>query len=439
MVGWRWHVRSSDPWQSAARRQALLELEEEASRSPRRGLVNTAGPYSAACSPQPPRSPAPNLAAFLAEDAASSTATAVSAGKSAGRAHALHGCHGSRSWLRPRLLRGTLSRGLRAFERQLQCSMGRCNRKRRRREVDSPRAACKAADLSFPPPPAPPAPPAPSPPPPPRESVPVDVFKPGLVPTPLRPPSGEPRRRPVAAGFAFSADIDFDGMFHHDSSPSPRKVRMVTAAVDFVPEPPRSHSKPEPPRPRSRQSACSTDSPKSPPGAAPLSPQPRQSRILSLLRTASRILTEEGPSVSVPLAPRPQQPPDPPPPLSLKPPLPKEPWPPPPCAASTSGQKQQALTMRRPATPVSEPPSLRFDAAELLALGNSAAEQALLVALGQIAAITDAGLRRKQLKEVQRTVHPDKCSVEQQEIATRLFQVLESKRASTLAGHATLR
>jgi len=75
-----------------------------------------------------------------------------------------------------------------------------------------------------------------------------------------------------------------------------------------------------------------------------------------------------------------------------------------------------------------------LDAARLATLGVAAAERAVLEALRRAAASRDAGLRRRQLRELQRSVHPDKWPSDRQELATRLFQVLESHREAALMG-----
>lgn len=64
----------------------------------------------------------------------------------------------------------------------------------------------------------------------------------------------------------------------------------------------------------------------------------------------------------------------------------------------------------------------------------AAAERRLLAALRATAQEQDAMQRKRHLKDLQRHVHPDKWPSVQQELATHLFQVLESHRERVLAG-----
>lgn len=75
---------------------------------------------------------------------------------------------------------------------------------------------------------------------------------------------------------------------------------------------------------------------------------------------------------------------------------------------------------------------LRRSHAELAALGLEGAERALMRELELIASVADVDARRKQLKELQRCVHPDKWPGDQRELATKLFQVLQARSARAL-------
>lgn len=70
-------------------------------------------------------------------------------------------------------------------------------------------------------------------------------------------------------------------------------------------------------------------------------------------------------------------------------------------------------------------------------MSMGAAEQEVLAVLRSIAQGQDAAQRRHLVRELQRTVHPDKCPEEQQELATQLFQVLQRHREVALQGNVT--
>ena len=76
-----------------------------------------------------------------------------------------------------------------------------------------------------------------------------------------------------------------------------------------------------------------------------------------------------------------------------------------------------------------------LDLTKLSAMSMGAAEQEVLALLRSIAQGQDAAQRRHLVRELQRTVHPDKCPEEQQELATQLFQVLQRHREAALQGN----
>jgi len=55
--------------------------------------------------------------------------------------------------------------------------------------------------------------------------------------------------------------------------------------------------------------------------------------------------------------------------------------------------------------------------------------------LRAVAAIADQTVRRRVLREAQRSVHPDKWPDEQRALATLLFQLIQGRREAVLAGN----
>lgn len=74
------------------------------------------------------------------------------------------------------------------------------------------------------------------------------------------------------------------------------------------------------------------------------------------------------------------------------------------------------------------------EAVVFAAMGEEKAQQALLGLLRRAALQPELEERRRQVRELQRLLHPDKWPRERQALATKLFQVLQSRREATLAG-----
>eukprot|EP00403_Amphidinium_massartii_P006809 CAMPEP_0178383228 /NCGR_PEP_ID=MMETSP0689_2-20121128/6894_1 /TAXON_ID=160604 /ORGANISM="Amphidinium massartii, Strain CS-259" /LENGTH=482 /DNA_ID=CAMNT_0020003443 /DNA_START=222 /DNA_END=1668 /DNA_ORIENTATION=+ len=98
---------------------------------------------------------------------------------------------------------------------------------------------------------------------------------------------------------------------------------------------------------------------------------------------------------------------------------------------------QRQATMPKVAGVVT--PASRLDVAALALLGLFEAEHVVLEVVCDIAGLGDPALRKRQLKDLQRSLHPDKWPPDQQELATQLFQVLQAHHKQALAGKPPVR
>lgn len=107
-----------------------------------------------------------------------------------------------------------------------------------------------------------------------------------------------------------------------------------------------------------------------------------------------------------------------------------------PCSAQWQKIRPEARPRPVSASAVSPCRSIekeQLKARDLVCLSRAEAELAVVDALRRLS-LEDAGVRHRRLKDLQRNLHPDKWPSEHRELATVLFQVVQSRREGVLQG-----